>query len=97
MNEVISKANEAYSPLCPGAGGAGIYIDWCIIDPEIDHGDVIAREEQKRRDVVEYRDFLFFTRYGVICDLLQYRITKNEIYLFYIIIKLAKIMRRPAK
>ena len=30
MNQVISKANEAYSPLCPGAGGAGIYIDWCI-------------------------------------------------------------------
>ena len=24
VNQVISKANEAYSPLCPGAGGAGI-------------------------------------------------------------------------
>ena len=31
VNQVISKANEAYSPLCPGAGGAGMYIDWCII------------------------------------------------------------------
>ena len=31
VNQVISKANEAYSPLCPGARGAGIYIDWCII------------------------------------------------------------------
>ena len=30
VNQVISKENEAYSPLCPGAGGAGIYIDWCI-------------------------------------------------------------------
>ena len=29
-NQVISKANKAYSLLCPGAGGAGIYIDWCI-------------------------------------------------------------------
>ena len=30
VNQVISKANEAYSLRCPGAGGAGIYIDWCI-------------------------------------------------------------------
>ena len=33
VNQVISKANEAYSPPCPGAGGAGIHIDWCIILP----------------------------------------------------------------
>ena len=31
VNQVISKENEAYSPVCPGAGGAGIYIDRCII------------------------------------------------------------------
>ena len=31
MNQIISKANESYSPLCPGSGGAGIYIDWCIM------------------------------------------------------------------
>ena len=30
VNHVISKANESYSPLCPGSGGAEIYIDWCI-------------------------------------------------------------------
>ena len=31
VNQVISKTNESYSPLCPGSGSAGIYIDWCII------------------------------------------------------------------
>ena len=30
VNQVISKANESYFPLCPGSGGEGIYIDWCI-------------------------------------------------------------------
>ena len=31
VNQVISKANEPYSRLCPGYGGVGIYIDWYII------------------------------------------------------------------
>ena len=26
VNQVISKASEAYSPLCPGAGGAGFIL-----------------------------------------------------------------------
>ena len=49
----------------------------------------MAREEQKSttRDEVEYPDFLFFARNNLFCDLLQYRSTKNEIYLFDIIKK----------
>ena len=35
------------------------------------------RTKKYKRDVAECRDILFFTRYGVICDLLQYRSTKE--------------------
>lgn len=30
VNQIISKANKSYSPLCLRSGGARIYIDWCI-------------------------------------------------------------------
>ena len=38
-----------------------------------------TREDETKSNV----DFLFFTRNDVFCNLLRYRSTKNEIYLFY--------------
>ena len=47
----------------------------------------LAWKEQKStaRDEVECRDFLFFPRYGVFCDLLQYtRTLKRNLFVLYI-------------
>ena len=46
-----------------------------VIDHRWRYG--VWRTKKYARDVVECSDFLFFTRYGVICDLLQYRSTKK--------------------
>ena len=37
MNQVISKANEAYSPLCPGARGAGFILTGALPEGQGHH------------------------------------------------------------